>query len=102
MTGIDFMNTDKELDNLLDAYQVAPTSSHLKRRILDRATRPSPWAEFLIAMGGWRIAGPALAASLMCGVVSQLWWNQSVSYSVAEDSVWTLAMLNTTQEWSND
>lgn len=96
------MSTDKELDNILNAYRVAPASAALRQRIVQNASRPSPWAELLAAIGGWRIAGPALAASLMFGVVSQLWWTQSVSYSVAEDSVWTLAMLNTTQEWANE
>lgn len=93
------MSTDKEFDNLLNAYQVVPASSRLTRRILDSATRPFSWAELVAAMGGWRIAGPALAASLMCGVASQLWWTQSASYQVPEDSVWTLAMLNTSPEW---
>ncbi|MDF1692401.1 MAG: hypothetical protein P1U47_08520 [Zhongshania sp.] len=96
------MSTDTELDNLLNAYRVAPASAALRQRIVQNASRPSPWAELLAAIGGWRIAGPALAASLMFGVVSQLWWTQSVSHSVAEDSVWTLAMLNTTQEWANE
>ncbi len=95
------MTSDKELDDLLNSYSVAPASLGLQQNIL-QATRPSsPWAELLGLFGGWKIAGPALAASVLCGVITQLWWSQQVTATSATDeSVWTLAMLDSSEVWT--
>ncbi|MGJ8687217.1 MAG: hypothetical protein ACSHWQ_07040 [Spongiibacteraceae bacterium] len=96
----DDMNTDKELDDLLNTYSVSPASLGLQQRILQVSRKPSPWAELLAVLGGWQIAGPALAASILCGVATQLWWDQAATDVMTGDSVWALAMLDETQEWT--
>lgn len=96
------MRTDKELDDLLDSYSVSSAGPGLKYRIAQQARKNSPWAELLAVLGGWRFAGPALAFSMMCGIGAQLWLEQDSVYSNtgADETVWSLAMLDTTQDWN--
>ena len=96
------MNTDKELDELLNSYRVDSASTALQQRIKKRVRKPSPWSELLELLGGWKIAAPALAFSVLCGVSSQLWWMQNTPNNEQNDSVWTLALLDSTQDWSDE
>lgn len=66
------------LDADLDAFQVPPPDAALRSRILvDAAPRRRGWrimlADLWRDLGGWRVAGPAFAASLALGAVLPSW-----------------------------
>lgn len=113
--------SDDLLNAALNEYQVDAASSHLHARILASAPQaetnqrqPIPDVEagfstgiaealrdLLSAMGGWRIAGPAIAASFVVGITVSLWTDvpsdSSLPASTWEDStIWELALLANT------
>jgi hypothetical protein len=98
----DHMKSVKEIDDLLDTYTVTPASPELRQRIFQLSRQPSAWGELLAVIGGWQVAAPALAASLVLGVAVQLWFGQTATDIAANDSVWAMAMLEGTQEWDNE
>ncbi len=97
---------EKHLDDLLDSYTVLPASRNLHSRILsaavDRHSKPKETIygallELILSIGGWRVAAPALALSLISGVALNAW----ISYSPHPDmsvTIWELSMLTTQQE----
>jgi len=86
------------LDELLDAVPaVAPTPA-MRAAILalaPRATlRPSSgWRALIDALGGWRLAGAVLAASLVLGIVSGGWLSTGLTTESSPDLL-QLALLD--------
>lgn len=93
---------DKALDALLDSYQVEAANPALQQRILLQAvSRPRPWRELLELLGGWRVAGPAFALSVSLGICTPWLLGQSGStVAISQDSVWTVAGLDSAQDWT--
>lgn len=94
---------DRDLDDLLDAYRVAPADLALQKSILASATVSAhPWRELLQVLGGWRIAGPAFALSVSLGVSTALLLMPPSTDGLAQDSVWTLAGLDASQDFNDE
>jgi anti-sigma-K factor RskA len=71
-----------DLDRLLDSAPTLTPSPELHAVVLARAPRAgvparlglaARWRDFVAGLGGWRLAGPVLAASLVLGIVSGGW-----------------------------
>ncbi len=100
------MQFDDVLGQTLDHHRVAPASAALRERILATAqTLPQKppsitqllW-ELLRSVGGWPVAGPALAFSMLLGVSFDLATRTDAATTItAQDSttIWELAMLST-------
>ena len=86
------------LDELLDAAPpIAPTPA-LRAAILAAAPRATPrlgggWRAFIGELGGWRLAGAVLAASLVLGIVSGGWLSTGQSTESSPDLL-QLALLD--------
>jgi anti-sigma-K factor RskA len=90
------------LDELLDAVPpVAPTPA-MRAAILAMAPRAGQpvrprfgdgWRAFIDALGGWRLAGAVLAASLVLGIVSGGWLSAGQSTETSPDLL-QLALLD--------
>ncbi|MGJ8669021.1 MAG: hypothetical protein ACSHXK_05990 [Oceanococcus sp.] len=95
-------DNEKDLGNVLNAYQVKPADMAMQQRILAVPVRnPRVWRELLDVLGGWRIAGPAFALSVSLGICTPLiLGQQSSTISSSQDSVWTVAGLDTSQDWT--
>jgi anti-sigma-K factor RskA len=66
------------LDALLDAVPAVTPTAAMRAAILVLAPRAAPrpgdgWRGLIEALGGWRLAGAVLAASLVLGIVSGGW-----------------------------
>jgi anti-sigma-K factor RskA len=66
------------LDDLLDAVPAVTPTATLRAAVLarsprTRARRGEGWRAFIGELGGWRLAGAVLAASLVLGIVSGGW-----------------------------
>ncbi len=103
---------DDPLDQVLEQYRVAPASPDLRARILASAqTRPqqsprasAPFTELLRSIGGWPVAGPALAFSMLLGVSCDLLTYSATGNSIPATStaesntdsatIWELALLS--------
>lgn len=95
---------DQALQQTLQKHQVAPASAALRARILAQAAamdslpsaqtlppaRLGAWWELLAAMGGWKVAVPAMALSLALGVVWNLSPAQPTDEIAAVDTATTL------------
>lgn len=91
----------QDVEDWLDTYSVPPARPQLRRRILARAaagTRPADSGSWLAPLGGWRLAGPALAASLLLGVWTDRQFGIEYESAGAGASVWTLALLPAPQD----
>lgn len=102
---------DDPLDQMLAQYRVEPANPDLRERILASAriqdqqpVRTSAlFKELLRSIGGWPIAGPALAFSLLCGVSIDLLTHTDGSSAATDTAVsnadsttiWELALLST-------
>lgn len=91
---------DDDLDRLLNSYRVAPSSFKLKQSILASVDRGDPWRDLLALFGGWRFAGPVLAFSLICGVCAPLLLLQPLTASPTQDTLWAMAGLDSSEDWS--
>jgi anti-sigma-K factor RskA len=86
------------LDELLDAVPaVAPTPA-MRSAVLAMAPRAIPslgngWRAFIGELGGWRLAGAVLAASLALGIVSGGWLSTGVTTETSPDLL-QLALLD--------
>ena len=96
------MTTDNELDDLLNSYTVAPATQGLQQRIMQTIDTRSAGAELLALLGGWRIAVPSLAASMLCGIAIQLWLAPMTTAIQSDTNIWALALLDTSGEWSDE
>ncbi len=101
-TDTDTDTDNQDLNQWLDSYQVAPADMAVQQRIITSiVSRPQPWRELLQVLGGWRIAGPAFALSVSLGIGTPLWLGQNGNTtSIAQDSVWTVAGLDSSQDWT--
>lgn len=102
--------TERQLDEWLDSYAVPPAGKHLRNRILTAAREQPPHGlqavfgaiqELILAIGGWRIAGPALALSLIMGIGLNLYISSSAQPGPTV-TVWQLSMLSTAQDLHNE
>lgn len=86
------------LDELLDAVPaVAPTPA-MRAAILAAAPRATPrpgdgWRALIGDLGGWRLAGAVLAASLVLGIVSGGWLSTGLATESSPDLL-QLALLD--------
>src|SRR5262249_37344088 len=86
------------LDELLDSVPaIAPTPA-LRAAILAVAPRAAPrrgdgWRALIGELGGWRLAGAVLAASLVLGIVSGGWLSRGMSTETMPDLL-QLALLD--------
>jgi anti-sigma-K factor RskA len=86
------------LDELLDAVPpVAPTPA-MRATILALAPRAKPrpessWRALIGELGGWRLAGGVLAASLVLGIVSGGWLSTDLATESSPDLL-QLALLD--------
>jgi anti-sigma-K factor RskA len=87
------------LDELLDAVPaVAPTSA-MRAAILAgapraKARRGEGWRTFIGELGGWRLAGGVLAASLVLGIVSGGWLSLGQTTEASSPDLLQLAQLD--------
>jgi len=102
------MHNDDALDEVLNRHAVAPASAALRARILSTAqTLPQkspPVSELLRqllrSIGGWGVAGPALAFSMLLGVSFDLATRTTATTATTASTldsttIWELAMLST-------
>jgi len=86
------------LDELLDAAPaIAPTPA-MRAAILAAAPRAKPrpgdgWRALIGELGGWRLAGAVLAASLVLGIVSGGWLSTGLTTESSPDLL-QLALLD--------
>ncbi len=86
------------LDELLDAAPaIAPTPA-MRAAILAMAPRATPrrgdgWRTLIGELGGWRLAGAVLAASLVLGIVSGGWLSTGLATESSPDLL-QLALLD--------
>ncbi len=86
------------LDELLDAAPaIAPTPA-MRAAILAMAPRATPrlgdgWRTLVGGLGGWRLAGAVLAASLVLGIVSGGWLSTGLTTESSPDLL-QLALLD--------
>ncbi len=86
------------LDELLDAVPaIAPTPA-MRAAILAAAPRATPrvgnsWRALIGELGGWRLAGAVLAASLVLGIVSGGWLSTGLATESSPDLL-QLALLD--------
>lgn len=77
------------LDDLLDAVPAITPTPAMRAAVLAATPRSKPrrgdgWRAFIGELGGWRLAGAVLAASLVLGIVSGGWL--SLGQTTAETS----------------
>jgi anti-sigma-K factor RskA len=92
--------TAAPLDELLDAVPAITPTAAMRAAILaaaprGRLRRGEGWRAFIGELGGWRLAGAVLAASLVLGIVSGGWLSlgQTATEATSPDLL-TLAQLD--------
>jgi anti-sigma-K factor RskA len=78
------------LDALLDAVPAVTPTPALRAAILALAPRARPraaegWRSLIDALGGWRLAGAVLAASLVLGIMSGGWLSTGLTTESSPD-----------------
>lgn len=78
------------LDGLLDAVPAIAPTADLRSAVLAATPRAKPrrsegWRGLIGELGGWRLAGGVLAASLALGIVSGGWLSQGQTTETAPD-----------------
>lgn len=115
MKNIDKTKPDP-LDQTLDYYRTNPAGDDLRNRILTaahtQAQKPPPWSqsikELLGALGGWPVAGPALAFSMLLGVATDLVTRPSTTANnlleteTETTTIWELALLSTDSQSTDE
>lgn len=87
-----------ELDQGLDSWVLAAPSANLQAQVIASfVPKKSGWrsvlAEFWRDIGGWRMAGPAFAASLAIGAVVPFWLDDGSTDLPEEDLIAAVQMV---------
>lgn len=87
------------LDNLLDSVPAVTPTPAMRAGILALAPRARPragegWRGLIDALGGWRLAGAVLAASLVLGIVSGGWLSTGTTTTDSSPDLLQLALLD--------
>lgn len=87
------------LDALLDAVPAVTPTSAMRAAILALAPRAAQrsgegWRGLIDALGGWRLAGAVLAASLVLGLVSGGWLSTGSTTAESSPDLLQLAQLD--------
>lgn len=93
------------LDEALDQYLPAPPAAALRQKLLGAVPLSRPgWrdalADFWRDLGGWRLAGPAFAASLALGALLPLWLDETAVDLPDEDLIAAVQLVDELPEWN--
>lgn len=94
------------LDDALDQYVATAPAPALRQALLAAAVLPqrASWREMLADfwrdLGGWRLAGPAFAASLVLGAMLPLMLDETAVDLPDEDLIAAVQMVDELPEWT--
>lgn len=94
------------LDDALDQYTPTPPAPALHQALLAAAVLPrrprwrDMWADFWRDLGGWRVVGPAFAASLVLGALLPLVLDETAVDLPDEDLIAAVQMVDELPEWT--
>lgn len=93
------------LDEALDQYLPAPPAPALRQKLLGAVPLPRPgWRDAMTVfwrdLGGWRLAGPAFAASLALGALLPSWLDETAVDLPDEDLIAAVQLVDELPEWN--
>lgn len=94
------------LDDALDQYAPTPPAPALRQALLAAAVLPQRsnwrgmWSDFWRDLGGWRLAGPAFAASLVLGALLPLVLDETAVDLPDEDLIAAVQLVDELPEWT--